>query len=76
MASTITLVGKVTITSKTINNDSVAVVFNNVTELEFQFYRGMVRILDADQGEFFFGLTLVTVVTDTINNNLHTVVIS
>lgn len=67
---------RVTITSKSINNDSVASVFNNVVELEFNYFKGTVRILDSLLGEAFFGISLVTVTTVTIVGTATTVVIS
>lgn len=66
---------RITITSKSINGDSVASVFNQVLQLEFDYFKGMIRILDQAQGEFFFGLTLVTVTTVTIVAGVSTTVV-
>lgn len=76
MASTPALECQVTITSKSILGDSVASVFNKVLQLEFNYNKGVIRLVDQQQGEFFFGLSLVTTITPVVVNNLTTYVIS
>lgn len=67
---------KVTITSVSIKGDSVANVFNKVIELQFDYSKGMTRIVDTEQGEFYFPLIPTTVITVTVVGNVTTVVIS
>jgi hypothetical protein len=76
MPSTPAIQTTVTITTKDINNDSVANVFNNVRFLSFDYFKGMVNIVDGNQGSFFFPLLLVTTVTYTVAGSVTTVVIS
>jgi len=65
----------VTITSKSLAGDSVAKTFNNVIALNFDYFKGTVNVVDAVQGSFFFGLTLVTVTTVTIVAGISTTVV-
>lgn len=67
---------RLTITSKTINGDSVAVTFNKVISLHFDYFKGMVSLIDSEQGEFYFGLVLVTSAVITIAGTTTVVVIS
>lgn len=76
MALTPIFTTQVTITVKDINNNSTALVFNNVINLNFDYFKGMVNIVDAEQGSFFFGISLVTTTTITITGNTIVVVIS
>jgi hypothetical protein len=76
MPSTPLIAARVTITSKSINNDSVASVFTNVTNLNLDYYKGVVTVSDADQGVFPFGLSLVTSMTVTIAGLTTSVVMS
>ena len=67
---------KVTITAVTIKGDTVASVFSNVTALEFNYFKGNVKIYDSVQGEFVFGLTTMTTTTVTIVGTATSIVIS
>jgi len=67
---------KVTITTVSIKGDSVAMTFNKVIELSFNYFKGTVKVIDSEQGEFIFGLTLVTVTTITIAGTNSAIVIS
>lgn len=67
---------RVTITTKDINNDSVANTFDNVINLNFDYFKGMVNVVDSLQGSFYFPLILVTTVTYTAVLGTTTVVIS
>ena len=66
----------VTITSTSIKGDSVIAYFNEVNELNFDYYKGMVRINDRVQGEFYFSLLTPVTVTYTIAGSTTTVVIT
>lgn len=66
----------VIITAVNIKGSSVTSIFNFVIELNFDFFKGMVRVVDSVQGEFYFGLSTLTAVTYTIAGNTTTVVIS
>ena len=76
MPSTPAITGVVTITSVDINGNSVAKSFSSVLELSFNYFKGVVKIVDSVQGEFFFGLTSVTTVTYTVLGTTSTIVIS
>ena len=75
MPNTPVIAANVTITSKSINNDSVASVFPNVIGMNFDFWDGTVSIADANFGSFSFGLSLVTAITYTVAGTTYTVVI-
>ena len=71
--------GVVTVTAKDINGNNVAKQFNNVSSLNYDYYKGMGRVVDFALGEYFFPLTPLTTVTYTIVANpagSHTVVMS
>ena len=76
MPSTPAILGVVTITVKDINNNSVAKIFNNVRFMNIDYYDGTINIVDATQGSFYFGISLVTIFTITIAGTTHTIVIS
>lgn len=76
MPSTPAITARVNITATNILGSSVACVFTSVTNLEFDYYKGMVRIVDAVQGEFFFSLLTPTTITYTIAGKTSTVVIT
>lgn len=78
MPSTPAINATVNITVKDINNNSVAKQFNRVTGLNFDYFKGMVNIIDVT-GSFFFPLNTLTTLTYTIVtgvNGQHTVVAS
>ena len=69
---------RVTITCKDINNNSIAKTFNSVNRLDFDYFKGIVKIYDVT-GEFIFTLLTITTLTYTIVTGLagsHTVVMS
>lgn len=68
--------GNVTITCKDISGSTTAKVFSSVIDLEFDFFKGVVKIVDSVQGMFVFGLTTLTTVTYTIAGTVTSVVIS
>lgn len=71
--------GIVTVTAKDINGGNIAKVFNNVSSLNYDYVKGMGRVVDLVQGEYYFPLTPLTSVTYTIVANpagSHTVVMS
>lgn len=76
MPSTPAITGRVTITAADINGNSVATTFNNVIGLYFDYFKGVVKVVDSIQGEFFFALIPVTTVTVTVLGAVTTVVIS
>lgn len=55
----------VKITAKDINGNNIAKQFNSVTNLEFNYSKGIVKIYDVT-GEFIFSLMLVTTLTYTV----------
>jgi len=65
----------VKITVKDINGNSVAKQFNNVTDLQFNFFKGTVKIYDLT-GEFIFTLVTITTLTYTVLGSVTTVVMS
>lgn len=67
---------QVTITTKSINNDSVACVFNTVIGLHFDYLKGMINVVDSEQGSFFFPMQLVTTVTYTVTGGTIVIAIS
>jgi nitric oxide reductase large subunit len=76
MPSTPAISGAVTITALSIKGDSVTDVFTSVIGLFFDYYKGMVRITDSVQGEFYYGITRVTAITFVIAGTTHSVTIS
>lgn len=56
----------VTITARDINNNNIAKTFNSVGSMNFDYNKGMVRIIDLVQGEFFFSLLTITTLTYTV----------
>ena len=75
MPTTPAITATVKITVKDINNNSVAKQFNNVSELRFDYAKGMVRITDTT-GEFYFTLLTITTLTYTVLGTVTTVVMS
>jgi hypothetical protein len=75
MATTPALNATVRITAKDINGGNIAKQFNNVSKLQFDYARGMVRVTDAT-GEFYFSLTAITTLTYTVLGTVTTVVMS
>ena len=71
MSSSAAITGKLTITT-----NSVAKVYNSVTQLNFDFFHGTVGGVDGDLGPFNFGLTAATTVTYIIAGTVSTIVIS
>lgn len=65
----------VQITALDINGNNSTNTFSQVKDLQFDYIKGVVRILD-DTGEFFFPYTPVTTVTYTITAGTANVVIS
>lgn len=55
---------------------SILKTFNDVIGLSFDYYKGMVNIVDSTEGSFYFGLTALTTVTYTIVGTTTTVTIS
>ena len=62
-------------TRVSITVNSILNVFENVIGLNFDYYKGMVNIVNPS-GSFYFGLTTLTTVTYTIAGSVTTVVIS
>lgn len=71
MSQSAAITGVVTITV-----NSVAKQFNNVILLSFDYFKGMVNVVDATQGSFFFSIAAITTVTYTINGTTSTIVLS
>lgn len=67
---------RVTITAKDPSGNNVAKVFNSVYNLSFDYFKGIVNIVDSVQGSFYFGLTTLTTITYTVNGTATTIVIS
>ena len=76
MPSTPAIITTVTITSKSLDGISVAKTFNNVIGLSFDYFKGMINLIDSVQGQFYFPLIPVTIATSTIAGNTTTIVIS
>ena len=79
MPTTPALNARVLITVKDINNNSVAKQFNYVTSMHFDYFKGVINIVDSVQGSFFFTLMTITSLTYTITtgvNGLANVVMS
>lgn len=55
----------VTVTAKDINGNSVAKIFRSVTNLEFNYSKGIVKVYDTT-GQFIFSLLGVTTLTYTV----------
>lgn len=68
--------GNVTITCKDISGSTTAKIFASVIDLEFDYFKGVVKIVDSVQGMFVFGLTTLTTITVTIAGTVTSVVIS
>lgn len=66
MPLTPALNARVTITVRDINNNNVAKVFNMVNSISFDYVKGMVKIIDAQQGQFDFTLMTITTLTYTV----------
>lgn len=66
----------VTITAKGLNGAAVAMTFSQVLQLHFDYFKGMISLIDGSQGEFYFGLTTLTTVTYTIAGTTATITIS
>lgn len=65
MPTTPAINATVKITSYSIGGSSVAKQFNNVSELMFDYNKGVVRITDVT-GQFYFSLTAITSLTYTV----------
>ena len=68
----------VRITVRDINNNLVAKQFNAVVSLHFDYFKGMINIVDVT-GSFYFSLSTLTTLTYTIVTGVagqHTVVTS
>lgn len=66
----------VTIAAKSINGDTVTSTFSKVLSMNIDYSKGMINIVDADQGSFFFSMLFPTTVTYTILGTTTTVAIS
>ena len=78
MANQPLIVSTVKVTAKDINGNNVAKTFSAVTQIKFDYSKGMVHILDAT-GSFYFPLTPMTTLTYTIVTGVagsHAVVMS
>ncbi len=65
MPTTPAINATVKITAKDINAGNIAKQFNSVSELRFDYSKGVVEITDVS-GQFYFSLLLVTTLTYTI----------
>ena len=65
----------VTITAVDINGNSIAKQFNAVSALNFDYFKGMVNVVDVT-GSFYFSLTVITSLTYTVAGTVTTVVLS
>lgn len=67
---------QVTITSRSLAGDNVAKVFNKVIGLNYDYFKGMVNVVDAEQGSFYFPLIPVTTITTVVSGTSINVTIS
>ena len=65
MPTTPAINATVKITTKSLAGDSVAKNYRNVSELQFDYAKGMVRITD-ETGQFYFPLLTITTLTYTV----------
>ena len=66
----------VSIAAKSINGDTVTSVFNKVLNMNIDYSKGMINIVDADQGSFFFSMLFPTALTYTIVGTATTIAIT
>lgn len=66
MPTTPAITARVTITARDINNNNVAKTFNFVGSLTFDYNKGVVSIVDLNQGQFYFSLLTITTLTYTV----------
>jgi len=76
MPSTPAIAAVVTITATSIGGTAVAKTFSNVIGLKFDYFKGMVRVTDSVQGEFYFSLLTPTTITYTVGTGTATITIS
>ena len=65
----------VTITATSIGGSSVAKTFNAVSELTYDFVKGMVKIVDTT-GTFYFSYTALTTITHVIAGGSVTITLT
>ncbi len=76
MANQPALDASATITAVNIKGSSVANIFTAVRSISFDYDKGMLSLLDAEQGAFYFPLTPVTVVTFVVAGKITTITVS
>lgn len=78
MSYTPLIAANVRITVKDINNNSILKIFNAVTDLRYDYSKGMVEVVDVT-GAFYFPINTLTTITYTIVtgvNGSHAVVMT
>ena len=69
------IAASVNITAVDINGNSIAKQFNAVSALNFDYFKGMVNVVDVT-GSFYFSLMTITTLTYTVVGTVTTVVAS
>lgn len=76
MSQVARIAANASVTAVNVKGSSVANIFNNVIELSFDYFKGVFKVVDASQGEFYFPLTPVTTITITVVGATTTITIS
>lgn len=76
MANQPALTAAVTVTAVNIKGASVANIFAQVRSISMDYDKGMLSLLDAEQGAFYFPLTPVTTITFVVAGKNTTITIS
>lgn len=69
MPTTPAIKATVNITAKDLNGNNIAKQFNNVVDLRFNYFKGVVEVTDIT-GQFYFSLLLITTLTYTITTGI------